>query len=148
MPSLTLQDVSEELRYRAGRLRQEMDLPCDPSSSDDKGTPVWLCLGVAMIDAVRDEWEGKLGKAWPELMDRAKTLAAQEHTDVNAIVGGISGQAPCIARVPRLSRRDNAPRLGEVLVTSYNLVGMRPIWAHYVQEARESLEADAGMEGG
>jgi len=142
MPALSLQEAADELRHRATRLRLEMDLGHDFSSADGQSSPVWVILAFAMLDAARDEWE-KHGEKFPEIRDLAKKLASAEHGEIDAVVGAFPGQPPCIAKVPRLYRNpDNDQRLGDVIAVGYNLAGIRPIWAHYLQEARLMLADD------
>jgi len=129
---MKLEDVSGELRYRADRLRSEMDLPRDPSSPDGKLLPVSMLLAVAMLDAVREEWASQENcwaaqRGGEEVIATAKELASKVHSNIGLITSGNAGQSPYMATCPQ----------GPLLVVEMNLIGMKPLWVHYLQQARK-----------
>lgn len=140
--ALTVEDVSEEIRYRVGRLRQEMDLTSDLSTLDGKSYPPSILLAIAMLDAVRDEWDQYIKNwEWESVRDKAKELALRDHMpeSIDVITSNAPGQAPCIVNTPSLISDEKLP----VLAIQMNLCGMMPVWARYLNQARIEIEKES-----
>lgn len=155
---LQVEDVSAELRDKARRLRQEMQLYDQNDTADGKSQPPWLLLAIAMLDAVRDEWNAQ----WRDsplamrraMYERAVALAKVEHDRIpgdnthELIISLPRGAVPVVAAVTarhwdpaqeKLKTHEHA--------LQYNIVGARPLWSAYLNEAQYQLEAEGILPG-
>lgn len=166
---VSLQAAADELRYRAGRLRLEMNPPLDPSRADGKGFPVQIILAIAMLDAVNAEWEAWLAgwianekeRGVPEdfpvtsakIYERAVQLARHPWNAFSGdaperlVTNGCNGMPAIVATVEaRFNSKDMEKR--PVQATGANLFDMKPLWAQFLWEARLQLEDEAFARGG
>lgn len=153
--SLTLPEISAELRNKAARLSQEMDQIYDPVVEKMRGIAPMMLLAVAMLDAVNDELEGQWrhspDKQRRAMYERAVALCRERHPhtayEPERLITGVYGQKAVIATVPkRRLQATDAPATEEVVAIGMNFVGMVPLWTHYLMEARLHFDAEGWPE--
>ena len=153
---LTMHEVSAELRHKAARLRPEMNPPHDPSSHDGRGFKVSWMLTIALLDAVKDEynaaWRDSPDESARAAYERAVRLCRekgqfQDHQSshgetwlgIDTITNGNPQQIPIVATAPKRRTPEGVTEDGQVSATQLNLYDLKPLWAQFLWEAIDQL---------